>query len=587
MNNTSENLDGLVTQPGHLHLLSAKAVVQLLKDGAVTSIELIDIVEERLKATDELLHTTPITCFERARELACSLVHPSSPNPGYLYGLPVLIKDCDAVSGVLWTEGSPLHKDRIPNFSDPIVLQLEKMGAIVVGKTNTPEFCAGSHTFNPLFETTKSPYDTRTSAGGSSGGSAAALGGAQIWLATGSDLGGSLRIPAAFCGVVGFRCTPGRIPRESQSSEQSPERKLPYYLHSVSGPLARNVQDLALFLDSLTTQSALQGEATVGWEGFPIPPSLPPPPPNEPTIGHWEAAATRGTCNPSKLRIGFSTLGLSYSDEVLKTCRDAANFLAMIMTGDAKKQSSYEKSLSSFNDMSKKAETKSNTAVELKQAFDFATAERCFFIFRAASFHKSFNLEYSADDIASMKPEIRWNIDSHLLADNPNEHLLEAIQDSKKLFHHVNNKLFTETIDILVTPATLDGSFDHQLRYPSKGYGGMGIGAELNNYLEWMLPSCLISITSCPALVLPTGKFPDGRPIGVQLVGKWGEDAMILEAASALEEYLGLGYVHGIDRPITGNKPLCGSGPMTLGDAELHHKKALSIFQDQYVRRNK
>ena len=185
-----------------------------------------------------------------------------------------------------------------------------------------------------------------------------------------------------------------------------------------------------------------------------------------------------------------------------------------------------------------------------------------------------------------MKPEIRWNIDCHLLADNPNEQVLEAIQHSKKLFHHVNNKLFTETIDILVTPATLDGSFDHQLRYPSKGYGGMGIGAELNNYLEWMLPSCLISITSCPALVLPAGKFPDGRPIGVQLVGKWGEDAMVLEAASALEKCLGLGYVNGIDRPITGNKQLCGSGPMTLEDAALHHKKALGIFQDHYVRIN-
>ena len=217
--NTSTYLFSKTHNPP-LHLQSARDVVRLLKIGAVTALELIDVVEARLEATDFLLHSTPITCFERARKAARDLVYPNTPKPGYLYGLPVLIKDCHAVSGVRWTEGSPIHRDRIPRFSDPIVLQLEHMGAIVVGKTNTPEFCAGSHSFNTLFETTRSPYDTRTSAGGSSGGSAAALAGTQIWLATGSDLGGSLRIPAAFCGVVGFRCTPGRIPHAMPNSNQ-------------------------------------------------------------------------------------------------------------------------------------------------------------------------------------------------------------------------------------------------------------------------------------------------------------------------------------------------------------------------------
>ena len=573
------NPNRLLSSKAHnppLHLQSARDVVHLLKIGAVTALELIDVVEARLEATDFLLHSTPITCFERARKAARELVHPNTPKPGYLYGLPVLIKDCDAVSGVRWTNGSPLHRDRIPKFSNPIVWQLEQMGAIVVGKTNTPEFCAGGHSFNTLFQTTRSPYDTRTSAGGSSGGSAAALGGTQIWLATGSDLGGSLRIPAAFCGVVGFRCTPGRIPRARLGPNETSVSKLPYYLHSVSGPMARGVHDLALFLDALTSKKSSEGAAAVGWEGYTIPPPLPSLSESE-TSGHWQAIAKQGSLNPGKFRTGFSTLGLNFSQEVTEICRNSANLLSKTMSShddDCTTRKNYMQSCS--EDLEN--EEKLPLAIEFETPFDLSVAERCFFIIRSASFHSSFNLEYSTEEIASMKPEIQWNIACHLATDNPEGVLGKAVEEAKELFNYVNERLFTEKIDILVTPATLDASFDQKLRYPSKNYGGIQEQSELNNYLQWMLPSCLISATSSPALVMPAGKLKDGRPVGIQLVGKWGADATVLEAAAALESQLNLGMDLGLDTPICGRVKLQATGPITQDEAATQHEKAIELY---------
>ena len=546
------------------HLMSARDVVESLKLGEVTPLKLIDVVEERLKKTDGVLHTTPITCFDRARKAAHNLNHPKSPKPGYLYGLPILIKDCVEVSGVRYTEGSPLHRDYIPLFSDPIVLQLEKMGGIVVGKTNVPEFCAGSHSFNTLFETTTSPYDVRTSAGGSSGGSAAALAGTQIWLATGSDLGGSLRIPAAFCGVVGFRCTPGRIPRKLPDPESSLESMQPYYLHTVSGPLARGVQDLALFLDAMTSEKSINGRAVAGWQGYPIPPPLPSPTEKD-HPGHWQAVARRAVVQPRHLRIGFSTLGLQFSNDVIDICRDAANMLANTMC----KRPPNCASSASFD-----ISIDSNTEViELEAPFDLSVAERCFYIIRAASFQKRFTA-YSAEEISTMKPEIQWNIACHQIAADSDGVLANVIKEAKNLFNNVNEELFTQKIDILVTPATLDASFDQKYRYPIQNFGDLKTGDTFENYLEWMLPSCLISATSCPALVLPTGKLEDGRPVGVQLVGKWGSDATVLEAGAALESQLQLEMHHGLDIPLCGSGHLLASGPTTLEEAAMHHKEA-------------
>src|SRR5262249_20632746 len=131
--------------------------------------------------------------------------------PGYLHGLPVVIKDLTAVKDVRWTDGSRFYADRVATRSDISVELLEQNGAIVIGKTNTPEFGAGGNTTNDVLGTTLNPWDTRTTCGGSSGGSAVAVATGEAWLATGTDMAGSVRYPAAYCSVVGLRPSPGRV----------------------------------------------------------------------------------------------------------------------------------------------------------------------------------------------------------------------------------------------------------------------------------------------------------------------------------------------------------------------------------------
>jgi amidase len=160
--------------------------------------------------------------------------------PGRLHGLPIAIKDLVETKGIKTTFGSPLFKDFVPQEDQLFVSRLKQAGAIVIGKTNTPEFGAGSHSFNPVHGVTRNPYDLSKAAGGSSGGAAAALATGMLPIADGSDLGGSLRNPASFCNVVGFRPSPGRVPRHPNLK---PGDRL-----SVLGPMGRNVTDTALLL---------------------------------------------------------------------------------------------------------------------------------------------------------------------------------------------------------------------------------------------------------------------------------------------------------------------------------------------------
>ena len=159
---------------------------------------------------------------------------------GPLHGLPISFKDTHATAGMTTTYGSPLHATYVPDRNDEIVHRIQAAGAIRVGKTNVPEFAAGSHSFNSVFGTTRNPWDIGRSAGGSSGGAAAALAAGFQPIADGTDMGGSLRNPASFCNVVGLRPTPGRVPEPAAAIGFSPL--------GVGGPMARSVDDLALLL---------------------------------------------------------------------------------------------------------------------------------------------------------------------------------------------------------------------------------------------------------------------------------------------------------------------------------------------------
>ena len=223
---------------------TACAVVGKLKSGEVTPLDLLDVLEKRIAEVDGKVNALPTLCFDRARKHATALMKKPASERGLLAGLPIPIKDLTNVAGVLTTQGSPIYKDNIPAKSDILVEHLENNGGVIYAKSNTPEFGAGANTFNEVFGPTRNPWDTSRSAAGSSGGAAVALATGTAWLAHGSDMGGSLRNPASFCGIVGLRPSIGRV---AHTVAAAVDRNL-----GVQGPMARNVEDLALLLDAMS-----------------------------------------------------------------------------------------------------------------------------------------------------------------------------------------------------------------------------------------------------------------------------------------------------------------------------------------------
>lgn len=230
--------------------MTATEAVSALKARQVKPSDLVAAAAARIEAVEPKLNALPILDIERALETARKMEDASfrpSDHPADLAGLPIAIKDLIDVAGLRTTYGCPLYKDNVAKKSDPLTSLLQRRGAVVVAKSNTPEFGMLPVTDNRVFGTTASPYGTDRTSGGSSGGAAAAVASGEVWLAHGSDVGGSLRIPAAFCGAVGIRPSPGRVPRAPSKRAFSPM--------SVQGPMARNVADVALFLDAMSAHA--------------------------------------------------------------------------------------------------------------------------------------------------------------------------------------------------------------------------------------------------------------------------------------------------------------------------------------------
>ena len=218
--------------------LGARETVALLARGDVSPLELLDDIASRCAAVNGSINALPTFCFERARDHARRLTETGVSDRGPLCGLPVTIKDLTDVAGVRTTYGSAIYRDHVPEISDRMVRRIESRGGIVYAKSNTPEFGTGGITFNDVFGLTRSPRNTAFASGGSSGGAAASLAAGCAWLSQGSDMAGSLRTPAAFCGVTSLRPSPGRI------SSDSP--LLPFDPLGQDGPMARDIDDLAL-----------------------------------------------------------------------------------------------------------------------------------------------------------------------------------------------------------------------------------------------------------------------------------------------------------------------------------------------------
>jgi amidase len=382
---------------------SACEIVDALKAGTVSPLELLDALEARIAEVDGKVNALPTLCFDRARERARALIEKPVAERGWLAGLPVPIKDLVEVEGVRTTFGSPIFADHVPDRSDILVEHLEANGAIIYAKSNTPEFGAGANTFNEVFGATLNPRNTAYSAAGSSGGAAVALATGTAWVAHGSDFGGSLRNPASFCGIVGMRPSPGRVARTPGVVIDD--------IMSVEGSMARSVADLALLLD------AISGEEP----GDPV--SLP-----RGAISFLDAART-----PKRLRrVAFSAdLGITPVDaEVAEICRRAA----------------YR-----FEEL----------GVTVEDAHpDLHDARQTFQTLRAANYAAS-HASKLREHRDLLKPEVIWNIEQGLRLQM--SEVVEAEDRRARLFARA--QAFFGDYDVLMTPATIVPPFPVQQRY--------------------------------------------------------------------------------------------------------------------------
>jgi amidase len=228
-----------------LCLLTAAGQAHALRTGACSARELVEAHLARIERIDPLVNAIVTRTPERALVAADEADRKRARGEALpaLHGLPIAHKDLQDTAGVRTTYGSPAYRDHVPAEDSLTVQRLREAGAILVGKTNTPEWGAGSHTYNRVFGATRNAWDTGRSAGGSSGGAAVALACRMLPIADGSDLGGSLRNPAAWSGVLGLRPTPGLVPRGPVSA--------PWLPFAVEGPMARTAADLALLLGAM------------------------------------------------------------------------------------------------------------------------------------------------------------------------------------------------------------------------------------------------------------------------------------------------------------------------------------------------
>jgi amidase len=386
---------------------------------------------------------------------------------GPLHGLPIAIKDLEDTAGIRTTYGSAAFADNVPAIDSLVVQRLRAAGAIIVGKTNTPEFGVGSHTFNEVFGATRNPWALDRSAGGSSGGAGAALAAGLIPIADGSDHGGSIRNPASFNNVVGLRPTPGLVPDGGEGDV--------WDVASVLGPMARTVGDLALML------TAISG-----------------PDPRSP-LSHGDPATFADELGGdlSGLRVAWcpDLGGLPIEAEVLAVLdRARAQFAALGCDVDD---------------------------VDL----DLRAADEAFETLRAVAFVRAFapilpTLRKTA------KATLLWNIERGMALDGPA--IARAIAARSAVFATVVQLL--ERFDVLAAPSAQVVPFAVDLEYPAEV-----AGVVMPHYLGWMRVCSRITVSAHPVAAIPAGFTESGLPVGMQFVGRYGDDRRLLEHAAAWE----------------------------------------------------
>jgi amidase len=407
----------------------------------------------------------------QARERDAQLARGESMGP--LHGFPHAVKDLQAVKGIRTTMGSPILKDFIPSADSLMVARLRKAGAIFIGKTNTPEFGLGSHTYNPVYGATRNAYDTTRSAGGSSGGAAVALALRMVPVADGSDYGGSLRNPAGWNGVFGFRTSIGRIPTDAR------ECWLPSM--AVVGPMARNVTDLATLL---SVQAGFDAHAPLSLDG------------------DGSIFQRRLECDLKGKRVAW---GGDFNGHtpcetgVLEVCAKAVRTF----------------------------ESLGCIVEEAIPDFDLEAVWQA--VIRLRGWQQGAALlDYYHDPAkrSLLKPEAIFEVETGL---SQSAYDITAASVVRTQWYAAVRRFF-ERYDYFVIPTSQVFPFDVEQHWP-RAVGGR----TMQTYHEWMKATLLITMSGCPALAVPAGFSDQGLPIGIQLAGPNRGELDCLRLAFAYE----------------------------------------------------
>jgi amidase len=389
---------------------------------------------------------------------------------GWLHGIPLPVKDLQATAGLRTTWGSPVYANHIPAKDDLLASRMRAAGAVFTAKTNVPEWGQGSHSYNPVFGVTRNPYDLARSAGGSSGGAAAALACRMAWVADGSDMMGSLRNPAGFCNVYGFRPTWGLVPGDAEGDTHLATL-------STEGPMARTIEDIARLL---LVQAGENPEV-------PFPRAVP----------DLLSGLERGV---KGLRIGWlADWGGAYAMEpgILDACEGGLRMLEDL-----------------------------GAAVEpLAPPFPAEKLWSSWVTLRAMLSAGGKKALY--DDPAKRaltKPETIWEIEQGLGLSA--QEVYEASVIRSRWYAHAA-RLFSR-FDALVLPTAQVWPFPADWTWPKEI-----AGRRMDTYHRWMEVVIPASLIGLPALSVPLGLGPQGLPSGMQIIGRSGDDAGVLAIGQA------------------------------------------------------
>jgi Asp-tRNA(Asn)/Glu-tRNA(Gln) amidotransferase A subunit family amidase len=459
--------------------LTAREARSLIGRKALSPVELLESCIARVEAINPAVSAVVARDFERARlaaKAAEAAVARGEDLPA-LHGLPFGVKDLEEVAGLRTTWGSPIYRDHVPERDQLIVAHVKRAGGIVLGKTNTPEWGAGANTRNAVYGATGNPFDPTRSAAGSSGGSAVALATGMVPLATGSDTGGSLRNPAAFNGVVGFRPSPGLVPSEKRAAGWSP---LP-----VLGPMARTVPDACLLLSAMAANTPCDPLATtILRRRVRTPEEFYPP-------RRVDLCGLRVAITPD---FGFAPTERHIRDVFARKCALFRHVFAL--AADATP--------------------------------DCTGADESFEVLRGVNFLTT-QLERVRTRPADVGPNVRANVAEALRYTAEDVARAEVLQTA--LYRRWQD--FFEDFDIILSPSITISPRPWSELYPAEIDG-----APTRTYFHWLALAYAVTLAGHPAVSLPVGTDRNGMPFGLQIVGPRGGDAFVLSVAAELEALL-------------------------------------------------